>query len=156
MAVLAAIAIGIWLLPAVYIFTPWLEEFNYSLPLWLVVAGVLVFASSIFIRWKAQAELGRAWSATIELSPHHPLVTTGIYSKVRHPLYASLILWAAGQPALLQNWIAGFAGAVAVALVWLVRVPAEEAMMRESFGEEYVRYSAQTGKLIPRRRSPDA
>jgi protein-S-isoprenylcysteine O-methyltransferase Ste14 len=84
------------------------------------------------------------------------LVTTGIYSKVRHPLYASLILWAAGQPALLQNWIAGFAGAVAVALVWLVRVPAEEAMMRESFGEEYVRYSAQTGKLIPRRRSPDA
>lgn len=62
----------------------------------------------------------------------------------------SLVLWAAAQPLLLHNQLAGWGGAVAVALIWLVRVPREEALMLAAFGEEYKRYMARTGTFIPR------
>lgn len=70
---------------------------------------------------------------------------------MRHPLYASLLLWGGAQPFLLQNLLAGPGGAVAAALIWLVRVPAEERMMRERFGEEYERYARRTGRVFPLR-----
>jgi protein-S-isoprenylcysteine O-methyltransferase Ste14 len=44
-------------------------------------------------------------------------------------------------------------GPLAVALIWLIRVPAEERMMRERFGDEYVQYARKTGRVIPRSRN---
>jgi protein-S-isoprenylcysteine O-methyltransferase Ste14 len=148
--VLASILLGIWILPAVYILTDWLQSLDYALPSWVVWPAIAAFALGILLRWRAQAALGRAWSPTIELSPQHRLITEGVYAKMRHPLYTSLILWALAQPALLQNVVAGFGGAIAVALIWLIRVPAEEALLRTRFGDDYVRYSDRTGKVFPR------
>jgi protein-S-isoprenylcysteine O-methyltransferase Ste14 len=45
--------------------------------------------------------------------------------------------------------IAGWSGLIAVALLWVVRVPREEAMMRARFGVEYERYSTRTGRIFP-------
>jgi protein-S-isoprenylcysteine O-methyltransferase Ste14 len=39
---------------------------------------------------------------------------------------------------------------LAVALIWLVRVPAEEGMIDAEFGEIYTEYAAHTGRLLPR------
>jgi len=154
--VMAAVILGVWLLPLIYVFTPWLRPFDYSLPVWAVWAGAGIFAISLSIRLSAQRTLGRQWSATVETPEAHKLVTTGIYSRIRHPIYASLVLWAAAQPALLQNLVAGWGGAVAVALIWLLRVPNEERVMLEEFGSEYRVYMARTGRLIPRRRQPSS
>jgi protein-S-isoprenylcysteine O-methyltransferase Ste14 len=148
--VLAAVLGGIWILPAVYIFTHWLSALDYALPGWAAWLAIVVFVFGLLVRWRAQVDLGRAWSSTVELGDRHRLVTKGIYARIRHPLYASLILWGAAQPVLLQNLIAGWAGPLAVALIWLVRVPAEEKMMLERFGEEYLRYMKKTGSAIPR------
>jgi protein-S-isoprenylcysteine O-methyltransferase Ste14 len=154
--VLAAVLVGIWVLPAVFILTSWLGALDYSLPGWTAWPAVIVFALGLLLRLRAQVDLGRAWSPTVELGPSHHLVTEGIYARIRHPLYASLILWAIAQPVLLQNLIAGWMGPLAVALIWLVRVPAEERMMRVRFGEEYVQYARQTGRVIPRPRKQAA
>jgi protein-S-isoprenylcysteine O-methyltransferase Ste14 len=99
----------------------------------------------------AHRDLGRHWSPTLEVAQDHVLVTDGIYARFRHPIYVSLILWAAAQPLLLQNGVAGWGGAVAAALMWLVRVPREERMMLEVFGDAYREYMARTGRVIPRR-----
>jgi len=148
--VLAAVMAGIWILPAVYIFTEWLRALDYALPGWTAWPAMVVFVLGLVLRLRAQTVLGRAWSPTIEISDGHRLVTNGIYGRIRHPIYTSLVLWGAAQPFLLQNILAGWGGALAVALIWLVRVPAEEKMMRERFGEEYVRYMNRTGRAIPR------
>jgi len=151
--VVGAIALGIWALPIAYAFTGWLAPFDYSCPAWAVLAAVVVFGAGLAVRWLAQRSLGRHWSPTLEIGPGQELVEDGIYGRVRHPLYASLIPWAAAQPVLLQNVLAGWGGPVAVALVWLVRVPREEAMMMAAFGDQYRRYKARTGALLPRRRA---
>jgi hypothetical protein len=47
-------------------------------------------------------------------------------------MYASMWLWGIGQALVLQNWIAGWAGLVSFAPLYLLRVPREEQMMLES------------------------
>jgi len=149
--VLGAVFIGIWALPIAHVFTNWLKTWDYLLPAWATWLGVVVFLVSLGIRWKAQRDLGGQWSYTLETAEGHRLVTRGIYARLRHPIYTSLILWAAAQPLLLHNFAAGWSGAVAVALIWFIRVPREEQLMLEEFGEEYRQYMARTGRLIPGR-----
>ena len=150
--VLPAVLVGIWVLPGVEIFTPWLRDLDYTLPHWTEQLAVVVFVLGLLVRWRAQSDLGASWSHTVQLADTHALVTTGIYARIRHPLYASLVLWALAQPVLIPNLIAGWGGPVAVALVWLMRVPAEEKMMHERFGDPYAQYAKRTGRLIPRAR----
>jgi len=51
---------------------------------------------------------------------------------------------------LLNNWIAGLAGIVTFLPVYLVRVPKEERLMVEQFGEEYQDYMQRVGGIIPK------
>lgn len=81
----------------------------------------------------------------------HELVTGGAYARIRHPMYASLWLWAIAQPLLLHNWIAGVLVIPAGAALYFVRTPREEAMMRDRFGSAWDTYAARTGRLLPKR-----
>jgi len=75
---------------------------------------------------------------------------TGVDELVRHPMRAAHLLWAVAQLLLLQNWIAGPAFLVASLPLYVVRIPREEEMMLEEFGEEYRRYAERTGRVVPR------
>ena len=76
-----------------------------------------------------------------------------MFRRIRHPIYAGMWLWASAQPLLLQNWIAGFAFLVLFTPLYLLRVPREEQMMLDHFGEDYRRYLARTGRVLPRLRA---
>jgi protein-S-isoprenylcysteine O-methyltransferase Ste14 len=65
-------------------------------------------------------------------------------------MYASQWLWVIAQALLLQNWIAGFGGALLYMPLYFVRVPVEEQMMLEVFGEEFRSYAQRTGRVLPR------
>jgi len=142
---------GIWALPLLYIFTGQPKVLRYHLPSWSLWPATFVFATSLVIRWQAHRALGRQWSHTLTTASAHRLMTDGIYHYLRHPIYVSLVLWAAAQPILLPNWLAGWSGAVAVALIWRIRVPREEQMMLDRFGPVYRDYMMRTGRMLPRR-----
>lgn len=141
---------GTQVLPLVCIFTRWFSFADYSLPPAAGWAGVVLFAACIGLLWRAHADLGRNWSASIELQQGHTLITRGIYASVRHPIYAALWLWSLAQPLLIQNWIGGLAGLVTYALLYFTRVPREEQMLLDRFGEEYRTYMRKTGRVLPR------
>ena len=136
--------------PLLYLFTPWLDFANYKLPVWCGWAGTVVFAGAIFMLWRSHADLGRNWSATLRITGQHTLVTGGVYRHIRHPMYTAHLLWAIAQGLLLSNWLAGWAFLVLSVPLYLVRIPKEEQMMLEHFGEEYHAYKSRTGRLIPR------
>ncbi len=148
--VLLGIAVGLWMLPGIYAFTRRLDSHNYPVSGFLVWIASVVFMFGLLIRWLAHKTLAGLWSGTLELAQDHKLITTGIYGYLRHPIYTSMILWALCQPLLLPNAVAGFSGLAAVVLLWLLRVPKEEAMMQARFGEEYTRYAARTGRIVPK------
>lgn len=133
-----------------YVLTPWFDFADYHLPAWAGVVGAAVFAVALWLLWKSHADLGRNWSPTLQIMEEHALVTQGIYRHMRHPIYAAQWLWGIAQPLLLQNWIAGLAGLVSFLPIYLYRVPREEQMMLEHFGEEYRSYMGRTGRVIPR------
>ncbi|MCC7267319.1 MAG: hypothetical protein IT546_08265 [Caulobacteraceae bacterium] len=50
---------------------------------------------------------------------------------------------------MIHNWIGGFAVIPAFAAMWFIRVPREEAMMRQRFGAAWDAYVARSGRLAP-------
>jgi protein-S-isoprenylcysteine O-methyltransferase Ste14 len=136
-------------LPFLYLFTPWLNFAKYKLPGPSGWVGTAVFAGAIFMLWRSHADLGRNWSATLQILGQHSLVTTGVYRYIRHPMYTAHLLWAIAQGLLLSNWLAGWAFLVLSVPLYMVRIPKEEKMMLEHFGEEYRAYQSRTGRLIP-------
>ena len=104
--------------------------------------------------WRAHQDLGNNWSPTLELLQGHRLVAEGIYSLIRHPLYAALLPWSIAQMLMVHNWIAGPSSLLTFVLICFLRIPAEEKMMLEHFGDEYRAYCQRTGRLIPRLRQP--
>ena len=134
----------------VYVLSPWLDFANYQLPNWAGMIGAVVYTIALSLLWRSHADLGGNWSATLEIRERHWLVTHGVYGRLRHPMYAAHWLWGIAQALLIQNWIAGVGGLLFFAPLYLLRVPGEEAMLFEHFGDEYREYMNRTGRVIPR------
>lgn len=149
-------AAGMIVVPFLYLFTSRLDFADYTLPETAsLVAGSLggaLFLQALLLLWRSHADLAGSFSPGLQIRKNHRLVTTGVYERVRHPMYAAHLLWATAQLLLLQNWIAGPAFLVASLPLYMARIPREEEMMEERFGDEYRRYVERTGRALPRRR----
>ncbi|MEP9373893.1 isoprenylcysteine carboxylmethyltransferase family protein [Mesorhizobium sp. KR1-2] len=110
--------------------------------------GVALFAIGGALRLWPVFVLGRRFSGLVAIQPGHRLVTTGIYRVIRNPSYLGMLITALG-------WSLAFRSGVGVLLTVLllpplvVRIRAEEAMLRSQFGEEYDAYFARTWRLVP-------
>src|ERR1700683_3357230 len=144
------VSVGTLLLPALYLFTPWLAFADYRLPAWAPWFGTLVLCFALWLFWRSHADLGPNWSVTLEVRKVHQLVRHGVYRSIRHPMYASIWLISVARGLLLQNWLAGWSALVTFAIMYFVRTSREERMMCEVFGEEYRAYMRQTGRIFPR------
>lgn len=167
-ALVAVVFIGNIVLPALYLFTPWLRFADYSrcgIPgagyamgdgcemgwmTFLPWGGAVVMVRALWLFWREHVDLGLNWSITLEMRKDHELIVHGVYRRVRHPMYAAIFLFAIAQGFLLQNWLAGWGGFGSFAILYLVRTPREEKMMLEFFGEPYRDYLKRTGRLWPR------
>jgi len=138
------------LVPLIYSVTGWLDFADYSLPAWLGWSGVAVMAGAVFLFFRAHQDLKTNWSPVLEMFDGHVLVIHGVYRIIRHPMYASGWLMAVAQILLLQNWIAGPITLIVFIPFYIIRVPAEETLMLDTFGEQYRDYCKKTGALIPR------
>lgn len=147
---LLLLLLGMWVLPIVFTFTNWLSFADYGLPRWVSTTGLLIFAGGLWLRWRAQRDLGRSWSSTLVIWQEHHLITDGIYHYIRHPLYAAQLLWAFSQALLLHNWFAGLGGLAAVLPLVVLRMPREEEMMLAQFGDAYREYMRRSGRIFPK------
>jgi protein-S-isoprenylcysteine O-methyltransferase Ste14 len=142
--------VGGLLLPALYLFTPWLAFADYRLPTFAPWCGAAVMVIALWLFWRSHADLDQNWPVTLELRKGHELVKHGVYRWIRHPMYAAIWLFGLCQGLLLENWLAGWSAILAFAPMYFVRVPREEDMLCEFFGQEYRDYMRQTGRLFPR------
>lgn len=145
------VSVGGTLLPVLHLSTGLLLFTDYEAPNWLPVIGILFLVPGFWLFWRSHADLGQNWSVTTELREAHTLVSNGVYKHIRHPMYSAIWLIFLSYPFLIQNWIVGSTGLVSFAIMYAVRVPIEEAMMRQEFGIEYEDYSSRTGRLWPQR-----
>jgi protein-S-isoprenylcysteine O-methyltransferase Ste14 len=140
----------VWIPMLLYIFSPWLDFAHLPIPVWSRWLGsiILLFGNVCFF-WSHQI-LGKNWSGILEIRQGHILVTAGPYRFVRHPMYTAILLVGIGVSLLSANWLVTASYLGIFGGIILIRVPSEEKMMLERFGDAYREYMQRTGCLIPR------
>ena len=104
------------------------------------IAGGVLAGISIAMLVVARLQLGASFSVKAKA---RKLVTTGLYAKIRNPIYIFGELFLVGVAMVLENWVLLLILAVLVP-VQIARAKKEAQVLREAFGEEYERYKAGT------------
>jgi protein-S-isoprenylcysteine O-methyltransferase Ste14 len=130
----------------------WRNVALYSKP-WTWVPAVLLFAAGFCIysysgahfSW---AHLGGLPEVRAE-NQHQRLVTTGIRSRVRHPVYlghlCEMLAWSVGTASVACCLLTAFAIATGAVMIRF-----EDAELERRFGEEYVAYRKGVPAILPR------
>ena len=88
------------------------------------------------------------WSYVPEVREHHELVTNGPYRVTRHPIYTSILGMLLGS-AMMWGFGPFLLLVLAFGLIFAYRIPREEKLMTETFGERYVKYQREVPRLVP-------
>jgi protein-S-isoprenylcysteine O-methyltransferase Ste14 len=130
---------------------PWRAVKLYSTP-WTWLPSALLFATGIFIYSHSGAQF--SWEqlgGLPEVRPDHPhdrLVTTGIRTRVRHPVYLAhlceMLAWSVGTGMLVCWILTGFAIATGAVMIQM-----EDAELARRFGKQFEDYRRSVPAVIP-------
>jgi protein-S-isoprenylcysteine O-methyltransferase Ste14 len=111
-------------------------------------AMLVATMGAAFAIW-ARRHLGSNWSARISIRAGHELIRTGPYRRIRHPIYAGMILAAIGTAGVIGE----VRGVLAVAITitaFYVKAGREERFLTREFGGQFDEHRRQTGMFVPR------
>ncbi|MCK5330377.1 MAG: isoprenylcysteine carboxylmethyltransferase family protein [Candidatus Marinimicrobia bacterium] len=140
------------IIPLIYVFIVKLDFADYSRPDLVGYLGAVLFLIASWLLYRSHADLNRNWIPIVGLRPDHKLITTGVYKKIRHPMYSAHMIWAIAQAMILPNWIAGFSFLIVLTPHIFIRMGVEEKLLVEQFSDEYQDYMNRSGRLLPRLR----
>lgn len=123
-----------------------------------LAVGVVVAALGIALTIRAQLDMGESWRIGVHVDERAPLVTRGVFGRVRNPIFSGVLLTFGGLGLLVPNVlaVAGWA-ALLVGLEIQVRF-VEEPFLARLHGARYLEYAARAGRFVPglgRLRPPD-
>jgi len=136
--------------PRLYIFTA-LQVIGVGVLVWILVslktpwhaqrdAGTVLVIVGVTFIFVARYQLGKSFSIRPEA---HALVTTGIYSKIRNPIYVFGTVLMVGLFLILQRpelWIL----LVIIVIAQTVRAKKEARVLEAAFGDAYREYRRKT------------
>lgn len=121
------------------------EEYIFLLSL----LGFIPILFSTYINFIARRDLARYWTPFASTGKEQKLVKTGIYAKVRHPIYLSCLILSMGFTLIAGN-LYGLLFFILFLVALVTRIKKEERELIARFGEEYKQYSKETPLLIPK------
>jgi protein-S-isoprenylcysteine O-methyltransferase Ste14 len=116
-----------------------------------IVAIVFAWLGGWLCFWSVQT-LGKQWTLRARVIEGHELITAGPYGIVRNPIYLGLFGLILATGLVLATWWALAAGIVFYLVGTLVRIRAEEALLRETFGAQCADYASRVPAFVPRLR----
>ena len=122
---------------------------NLTLKIVLTVFGLLLLIIGCITNVMGRFALGKNWANQIKIYKDQTLVKTGVYSIVRHPLYASLIWMFYGGSLVFMNY-AGFLANTFIFIPFMYyRAKQEEKLLSKTF-KDYEKYKKEVGMFFPR------
>ena len=120
-----------------YLFVPGVQERPWTV--WRILGAVLAIAGySLFVT--ARLQLGKSFSVTAQAKE---LVTRGLYSRIRNPIYVFVDVMIFGLIlALHLYWL--FALYPLLVVMHVFRARRERKVLQDKFGQTYLDYSKQT------------
>lgn len=111
--------------------------------------GLLVSFSGMIFRWTTIIQLKKAFTVDVAINQAHQLKTDGMFKMVRHPSYLGLITILTGFALGMNTLISFIVVVLPVFMAIMYRIKVEENLLVETFGEEYIKYSSSTKRIIP-------
>ena len=115
----------------------------------LAITGTVMIASGAVFNIMGRLQLKSNWANQIKIYDDQSLITSGIYSLVRHPLYASIMLMLFGGSIVYANYISAILTAVVFIPFMYHRARQEEIMLEQQF-KSYSDYKKKTGMFFPK------
>jgi len=104
------------------------------------IIGIIIGIPALILVITGRIQIGKAFAVMPEAKG---LVKTGLYSKIRHPLYLFIdffflgVIIISGVPVLLVLLLILF-------IVQLVQSKREEKVLTDAYGDEYIKYKEQS------------
>lgn len=135
----------------IYAFLPKCHE--YLLPFWylendqlIMIGGIFLIASLVLV-WVAQSHMKDSWRIGIDKKTKSELITTGMFSFSRNPIFLSIIIANVGLFMVLPN-------AFTLLIISLstisinTQVRLEEEYLAEEYGQEYQLYMKDVNRWV--------
>ena len=144
---------GIWFSPQDRFIIPFFQDFSIQIPilnLTIYLVNFLIFIP-LFILGAWFGIEGVIYTSLRVAETHRAerIVTTGVYSVVRHPQYFGGILAHVGFSFLLSGMPSLLATPLVIAVVYAISWKEEKELTKE-FGQEYQDYKRNVPMLIPK------
>ena len=126
-------------------------DYGTSYPLAALGLVLLIAAASLRLQLHKHLDL-RTLVGFPELAPDRfprPLISEGIYGRIRHPRYVQLLIALAGY-ALIANYLAAYLAAALWVPAIFVIVRLEERELRARFGDAYDDYCRRVPRFLPK------
>ena len=115
----------------------------------LAIAGVVLFAVGLLLRWWAIITLGRFFTVDVTIEKDHELVERGPFRIVRHPSYTGVLLAFVGLGLSLGTWAALLVILLPIGAAFIRRMNVEEDALSRALGPHYADYMKRTKRLVP-------
>jgi protein-S-isoprenylcysteine O-methyltransferase Ste14 len=112
-----------------------------------LAAGAVVAGGGLAMYLVAHLFLRGNWSISASVSEGQELITAGLYARMRHPMYSSMVLITLGSGLLTDNYLI-IGAVVPVAAIYYLRAHKEEELLSLEF-PGYPVYARQTRMFIP-------
>ena len=116
---------------------------------WIQVTGIVVATAGIAATVYAQLQMGDAWRIGVDEQETTTLVRTGVFGRVRNPIYTAGFAFAIGIALLTPNLVAFAAFVLLIATIELQVRRVEEPYLLRRHGDAYREYTASVGRFIP-------
>ena len=104
------------------------------------IIGIMIVASAFLLWIVARIQLGNSFTIGAHAKE---LVTVGLYSKLRHPVYYFSILAVAGI-AIFTWSIYMLVPVILLVVIEVIRIKQEERVLEKTFGKKYISYKQTT------------
>ncbi len=140
-------AVGIGMILPLILNLLGIESFNIGVA--TGIFGLFIMLCGLGLRIWAALTMGKYYTVTLKVDVGQNVVTSGPYSRIRHPGYTGEILLWLGFAILIGNRIALIFVPLMFLAVFLYRISVEESMLIQELNGEYLDYRKKTRKLVP-------
>ena len=126
-----------------------LLETSFPVLVAIAVLDVAIAAASVALCFWSVRHLGRQWALAARLVEGHQLVTGGPYRHVRNPIYTGMLGMLIATGLAVSRPLGLLLGVLVFVAGTVIRVRAEERLLRTAFGETWEAWARQTPALLP-------
>ncbi|MEE1197392.1 MAG: isoprenylcysteine carboxylmethyltransferase family protein [Lachnospiraceae bacterium] len=117
-----------------------IEELNIPLK----ILGILLIVFGLYLNYSAKRK-----SKLFDMVTENKLITTGVYSIVRNPVYSAVLLMCTGAVCVVNNIILFVIPIICWIYMTVFLMVTEEKWLIKLYGQEYLEYCKKVNRCIP-------